>query len=227
MAKSSRDRFSKSSRINRRLVKNASQRIYRPCSNARSRTRNRKTTRLGGDLRYVKAESLSGLQYCALVGISLAGYACQHTNFEIAANHFDIQKLQVEDFRNVLGDEFVARYINILPELKATGSNKLYCKHSMLKEDRDPQQRGSSPPEGVVLALSEQAIDAATTADDKSTVPCGAFIEKDDKKPPVQTCYHCNGRVCTLCGLPLRSSDKHDCVTPEEVTHEYIEKGKS
>ncbi len=130
--------------------------------------------------------------------------------------------LRVDDFLDVLESDFVGRYRNVQPEQEA-GTNKMYCKHLMLKEDGDLQLRGTSAPQGVVLALSEQAImEAATTASDKPTVQCSAFIEKqkDPEKPgEVKICYHCNGRVCNRCGFPLRTkSDEHDCVPPEELT---------
>ncbi|KAK3055664.1 hypothetical protein LTR09_003585 [Extremus antarcticus] len=124
--------------------------------------------------------------------------------------------LRAEDFLDVLGADFVARYNNVRREYETHSRYKIYCKHLMLKEDGNRHLRGRSATRDEVLALPEYAIEAAATApDEMPTVQCGAFVEKkSDNVGEVKICYHCNGSMCICCGraLSLWRPTKHDCV---------------
>ncbi|KAK5173779.1 uncharacterized protein LTR77_002460 [Saxophila tyrrhenica] len=101
--------------------------------------------------------------------------------------NIDTTILQANDFVDVLGADFVTRFNRIAEDYRNENMVKVYCTHVMQKA-HEPL-KGGSPPDGVVLALSPEAL--ASLDEDTPTIECRGMVgERTEQLGNVQECYH-------------------------------------
>ncbi|KAK5173780.1 uncharacterized protein LTR77_002461 [Saxophila tyrrhenica] len=144
-------------------------------------------------------------------------------------------RLNINDYRDILDADFVIRYRNIQREYEAKGL-KVYCKHMLLKSTaplRASLMRGLNNNHYdfkcvltvtlMCARLSAKEIEYA--GDEVATTECKHFVGiKTTSIGNAAKCYHCAGKVCLTCELAVRK-ERHDCLPGNGPDREEALKG--
>lgn len=104
-------------------------------------------------------------------------------------------RLNPDEFKSVLGAEFIERFRSVEEEYKTPSNNRVYCPH-MIKSNPAPP-RGSQT--SGARALHPNKI-ATADRDGVKTERCSAFVCQGRDHPTVISCYQCSGALCGRCG---------------------------
>lgn len=130
--------------------------------------------------------------------------------------------IDVADFIDELGYEFVARYRLREVEYKTLPTAKrVYCKHKVLAAN--VEMVGGVPTCSSSHALSRGGI---INAEEQGTafVDCGAMAGTRAYPQRILTCYHCKGLVCNnQCGTQVFDAEEHICPIPDAQQRQDLE----